>query len=128
MSAFLSGEMKDTVELNPAGAYVLEKFLSRQERAKLFRSWAGSASMWVKVSCIMSCSYLLLLANSRVCSTSDYAFVRYREATQFGVISPMHRTTKKAPSTAMGDSSLSARNPSFHLLTNTKGPHHTIYP
>ncbi|KAK2464285.1 hypothetical protein APHAL10511_003742 [Amanita phalloides] len=48
MSAFLSGEMKDTVQLHPAGSYVLERFFSRKERAKLFRSWAGSASMWLK--------------------------------------------------------------------------------
>lgn len=48
MSAFLSGEMKDTVQMNPAGAYVLERFFSRKERRKLFRSWAGSASMWIK--------------------------------------------------------------------------------
>lgn len=48
MSAFLSGEMKDTVQLNPAGSYVLERFFSRRERAKLFRSWGGSASMWLK--------------------------------------------------------------------------------
>ncbi|TCD62272.1 hypothetical protein EIP91_007111 [Steccherinum ochraceum] len=48
MSAFLSGEMKDTVQMNPAGAYVLERFFSKKERQKLFRSWAGSASMWVK--------------------------------------------------------------------------------
>ncbi|KDQ55163.1 hypothetical protein JAAARDRAFT_37689 [Jaapia argillacea MUCL 33604] len=48
MSAFLSGEMKDTVQMNPAGAYVLERFFSKQERAKLFRSWAGTASMWIK--------------------------------------------------------------------------------
>ncbi|KAI0820956.1 LACT-domain-containing protein [Irpex lacteus] len=48
MSAFLSGEMKDTVQMNPAGAYVLERFFSRKERRKLFHSWAGSASMWIK--------------------------------------------------------------------------------
>ncbi|KAF5345334.1 hypothetical protein D9758_008426 [Tetrapyrgos nigripes] len=48
MSAFLSGEMKDTVQMNPAGAYVLERFFSRAERRKLFLSWAGSASMWIK--------------------------------------------------------------------------------
>lgn len=59
MTAFLSGEMKDTVEVNPAGSYgkvrsyisptepnpflssVLEKFFSRKDRARLFRSWAG---------------------------------------------------------------------------------------
>jgi phospholipid:diacylglycerol acyltransferase len=69
MSAFLSGEMKDTVQMNPAGAYgtlfifrlllvflnishhpVLERFFSRKERRKLFHSWSGSASMWIKVS------------------------------------------------------------------------------
>lgn len=48
MSAFLSGEMKDTVQVHPAGAYVLERFFSRRERQTLFRSWAGSASMWMK--------------------------------------------------------------------------------
>ncbi|KAG1781897.1 Lecithin:cholesterol acyltransferase-domain-containing protein [Suillus placidus] len=48
MAAFLSGEMKDTVQMNPAGAYVLERFFSRKERQKLFCSWAGSASMWIK--------------------------------------------------------------------------------
>ncbi|KAH9828727.1 phospholipid:diacylglycerol acyltransferase [Rhodofomes roseus] len=48
MSAFLSGEMKDTVQVHPAGAYVLERFFSRKERQTLFRSWAGSASMWMK--------------------------------------------------------------------------------
>ncbi|KAF9228378.1 LACT-domain-containing protein [Gyrodon lividus] len=48
MTAFLSGEMKDTVQMNPVGAYVLERFFSRKERQKLFRSWAGSASMWIK--------------------------------------------------------------------------------
>ncbi|KAJ7594635.1 Lecithin:cholesterol/phospholipid:diacylglycerol acyltransferase [Mycena floridula] len=48
MSAFLSGEMKDTVQMNPAGSYVLERFFSRAQRRKLFLSWAGSASMWIK--------------------------------------------------------------------------------
>ncbi|EKM53495.1 uncharacterized protein PHACADRAFT_197922 [Phanerochaete carnosa HHB-10118-sp] len=48
LAAFLSGEMKDTVQMNPAGAYVLERFFSRKERRKLFHSWSGSASMWIK--------------------------------------------------------------------------------
>lgn len=48
MGAFLSGEMRDTVDLNPAGVYMLEKLFSRQERAKLFRTWAGAASMLLK--------------------------------------------------------------------------------
>lgn len=38
----------DTVEVNIAGAYLLEKFFSRSDRAKLFRSWAGAASMMLK--------------------------------------------------------------------------------
>jgi phospholipid:diacylglycerol acyltransferase len=48
MAALLSGEMRDTVELPPAAAYLLERFFSRRERAKLFRTWAGSASMLIK--------------------------------------------------------------------------------
>lgn len=48
MAALMSGEMRDTVELPPAAAYLLERFFSRRERAKLFRTWAGSASMMIK--------------------------------------------------------------------------------
>lgn len=48
LAALLSGEMRDTVELNPAGVYILEKLLSRRERAGMFRSWAGSAALWPK--------------------------------------------------------------------------------
>lgn len=77
MSALLSGEMSDTVQVSPAGAYgmstqchdnlrsllcvilysVLERFFSKKERQKLFRSWAGSASMWIKVRCLILSSY-----------------------------------------------------------------------
>lgn len=67
MAAFLSGEMKDTALLNPVASYsmsdassppselalnlyiVLNRFFSRDERARLFRSWPGSASLWLKV-------------------------------------------------------------------------------
>ncbi|EJD47048.1 LACT-domain-containing protein [Auricularia subglabra TFB-10046 SS5] len=48
MTAYLSGEMSDTVQINPAGSYILDRFFSKADRAKLFRSWAGSASMWMK--------------------------------------------------------------------------------
>jgi len=48
MAALLSGEMRDTVEVPPAAAFLLEKFFSRKERARLFRTWAGSASMIIK--------------------------------------------------------------------------------
>ncbi|GJN92257.1 hypothetical protein Rhopal_005287-T1 [Rhodotorula paludigena] len=48
MSALLSGEMRDTVEINQAAVYLLERFFSRSERAKLFRTWAGAASMVLK--------------------------------------------------------------------------------
>lgn len=40
--------MRDTVDLNPAGVFLLEKLFSKQERAKIFRTWAGSASMLLK--------------------------------------------------------------------------------
>lgn len=46
--ALLSGEMKDTVQLNAMAVYGLEKFFSRRERADLLRSFGGIASMLPK--------------------------------------------------------------------------------
>lgn len=43
--AVLSGEMKDTAQLNAFAVYGLEKFLSREERAELFRAMPGLSSM-----------------------------------------------------------------------------------
>jgi phospholipid:diacylglycerol acyltransferase len=43
--AVLSGEMRDTVQLNAFAVYGLEKFLSRQERAEIFRAMPGISSM-----------------------------------------------------------------------------------
>ncbi|KAI9722842.1 MAG: hypothetical protein M1828_004408 [Chrysothrix sp. TS-e1954] len=43
--AVLSGEMKDTAQLNAVAVYGLEKFLSRHERAEIFRAMPGISSM-----------------------------------------------------------------------------------
>jgi phospholipid:diacylglycerol acyltransferase len=43
--AVLSGEMKDTAQLNAFAVYGLEKFLSRYERAEIFRAMPGLSSM-----------------------------------------------------------------------------------
>ncbi|KAL9090804.1 MAG: hypothetical protein Q9159_001745 [Coniocarpon cinnabarinum] len=43
--AVLSGEMKDTAQLNAFAMYGLEKFLARHERAEIFRAMAGISSM-----------------------------------------------------------------------------------
>ncbi|KAF2753735.1 LACT-domain-containing protein [Pseudovirgaria hyperparasitica] len=45
LPAVLSGEMKDTAQLNAFAVYGLEKFLSRAERAELFRAMPGISSM-----------------------------------------------------------------------------------
>ena len=45
MPALMTGEMRDTVQAPAMLAYLLERFFSAQERAELFRSWAGSASL-----------------------------------------------------------------------------------
>lgn len=42
MPAVLSGEMKDTAQLNAFAVYGLEKFLSRHERAEIFRAMPGN--------------------------------------------------------------------------------------
>ena len=46
--AVMSGEMKDTVMLNAFAVYGLEKFLSRGERAEIFRAMPGISSMLPK--------------------------------------------------------------------------------
>lgn len=43
--AVLSGEMKDTAQLNAFAVYGLEKFLSKEERAEIFRAMPGISSM-----------------------------------------------------------------------------------
>ncbi|KAK2626283.1 hypothetical protein QTJ16_004545 [Diplocarpon rosae] len=45
LPAVLSGEMKDTAQLNAFAVYGLEKFLNREERAELFRAMPGISSM-----------------------------------------------------------------------------------
>ena len=43
--ALISGEMKDTIQLNALAMYGLEKFFSRKERLDLIRTWGGVPSM-----------------------------------------------------------------------------------
>ena len=46
--AVLSGEMKDTAQLNAFAVYGLERFLSKEDRAELFRAMPGISSMLPK--------------------------------------------------------------------------------
>jgi phospholipid:diacylglycerol acyltransferase len=46
--AVLSGEMKDTAQLNAFAVYGLEKFLSKEDRAEIFRAMPGISSMLPK--------------------------------------------------------------------------------
>ncbi|KAF8250230.1 Lecithin:cholesterol acyltransferase [Wilcoxina mikolae CBS 423.85] len=48
LPAVLSGEMRDTVQLNPVAVYGLEKFFGRQERAEIMRAMPGISSMLPK--------------------------------------------------------------------------------
>lgn len=48
MSALLSGEMRDTVDMPVALSALVERLFSRKERAKLFRNWGGASSMYLK--------------------------------------------------------------------------------
>ncbi|KAK3904796.1 Phospholipid:diacylglycerol acyltransferase [Staphylotrichum tortipilum] len=45
VSALLSGEMRDTAQLNAFAVYGLEKFLSKAERVEIFRAMPGMSSM-----------------------------------------------------------------------------------
>lgn len=46
--ALISGEMKDTVQLNQLAIYGLEKFFSRKERVEMLRTFGGVPSMLPK--------------------------------------------------------------------------------
>ncbi|EXJ59573.1 phospholipid:diacylglycerol acyltransferase [Cladophialophora yegresii CBS 114405] len=46
--AVLSGEMKDTAQLNSFAVYGLERFLSKEDRAEIFRAMPGISSMLPK--------------------------------------------------------------------------------
>jgi phospholipid:diacylglycerol acyltransferase len=46
--AVLSGEMKDTAQLNKFAVYGLEKFFSREDRAEIMRAMPGISSMLPK--------------------------------------------------------------------------------
>ncbi|KAI1105445.1 LACT-domain-containing protein [Jackrogersella minutella] len=45
VTAILSGEMRDTAQLNAFAVYGLEKFLNKDERAEIFRAMPGMSSM-----------------------------------------------------------------------------------
>jgi phospholipid:diacylglycerol acyltransferase len=45
LTAILSGEMRDTAQLNAFAVYGLERFLSKEERAEMFRAMPGISSM-----------------------------------------------------------------------------------
>lgn len=46
--ALISGEMKDTIQLNTLAMYGLEKFFSRKERLEMLQTWGGIPSMLPK--------------------------------------------------------------------------------
>lgn len=48
ITALLSGEMKDTVQLNGLAVYGLEKFFSRKERSDMLKTFGGIPSMLPK--------------------------------------------------------------------------------
>ncbi|KAA8646099.1 hypothetical protein EYZ11_003740 [Aspergillus tanneri] len=48
LTAVLSGEMRDTAQLNAFAVYGLEKFLSKEERVEIFRAMPGISSMLPK--------------------------------------------------------------------------------
>ena len=48
ITALLSGEMKDTIQLNSLAVYGLEKFFSRRERSDMLKTFGGMPSMLPK--------------------------------------------------------------------------------
>lgn len=82
VTALLSGEMKDTVQLNAVAVYGLEKFFSRRERLEMLRTFGGVPSMmpkggsrvWGNLSYLPDDSW-----SDKALNTSYGPFIRFKE-------------------------------------------------
>lgn len=80
LPAVLSGEMKDTAQLNAFAVFSLEKFLNREERAEIFRAMPGISSMLPMGGNAIWGNETWAPDDQPGKSVSNGAFVRFRES------------------------------------------------
>lgn len=78
--ALISGEMKDTIQLNALAMYGLEKFFSRKERLDMIRTWGGVPSMLPKGGNLIWGDMGLSVEDSLYNNTSSFGnFIRFEK-------------------------------------------------
>ncbi|SCU91802.1 LAFA_0F05930g1_1 [Lachancea sp. 'fantastica'] len=86
--ALISGEMKDTIQLNALAMYGLEKFFSRKERLDMIRTWGGVPSMLPKGGSLIWGDHQLSVEDSSLNSTSSYgSFIKFENKNE----NPFHQ-------------------------------------
>jgi len=108
MAALLSGEMKDTVDLNPAGAYGqgLHSVLSAIHRALLSDP---------RLQCLRD-SFQKRNVNRSSAAGQAVRACGSKEVTQYGVMPRLHQTMRKEDSIHTESSSLFARRLQYHWM------------
>jgi phospholipid:diacylglycerol acyltransferase len=101
VAALLSGEMKDTAQLNAFAVYGLEKFYSRKERATILRSFPGIASMLPKG--------ISLSLGTKVASGGDYIW---------GNLSWVHSLSKKSSHSIQAPDDIANQSHSYGPMLN----------
>ncbi|SCV03918.1 LAME_0H14290g1_1 [Lachancea meyersii CBS 8951] len=78
--ALISGEMKDTIQLNALAMYGLEKFFSRKERLDMIQTWGGVPSMLPKGGSLIWGDHDLSVEDSSRNSTLSYGnFISFED-------------------------------------------------
>ncbi|CCD25430.1 phospholipid:diacylglycerol acyltransferase NDAI_0F01110 [Naumovozyma dairenensis CBS 421] len=78
--ALISGEMKDTIQLNALAMYGLEKFFSRKERVQLLQTWGGIPSMLPKGGALIWGNKTYSMEDSQHNNTDTYGnFIRFED-------------------------------------------------
>ncbi|SCW00363.1 LAFE_0C02542g1_1 [Lachancea fermentati] len=79
--ALISGEMKDTIQLNALAMYGLEKFFSRKERLDMIQTWGGVPSMVPKGGDLIWGNLFTSLEDELHNNTDTYGkFIRFERA------------------------------------------------
>lgn len=78
--ALISGEMKDTIDLNTFAMYGLEKFFSRKERLDMLQTWGGIPSMLPKGGDLIWGNLTHSYEDNQLNGTDTYGnFIRFSE-------------------------------------------------
>lgn len=103
--ALISGEMKDTIDLNTFAMYGLEKFFSRRERLEMLQTWGGIPSMLPKGGNLIWGNLTYSPEDTEWNSTDSYgSFIRFSEKSSTGEKGDVNTSKNNKDELTMDDS------------------------